>query len=248
MIAGQANTLATLMSADDARRDCLVRASVHGSQQPYTVLWGFPESNAEARSEAARRVFSLFASRLLRWSSPATQTTMAIRPRLFAALAAALLLFLSAELYLRHSASISTYRAVSSYWTTYGFGHAPPPWLWPRAPSAHAPLSIRLAIISRPGEREHRDAMRRAVLADVPQEDVRLTYRFFVGVPAHPERFHELAEQPEGVENSLREETAAHGDIELLDLGEGRLYMGTKRWMMLKWVRQIVLDLIVCPH
>jgi hypothetical protein len=173
---------------------------------------------------------------------------MAIRPRLLAALAAVLLLFLSAELYLRHSASISTYRAVSSYWTTYGFGHAPPPWLWPRAPSAHAPLSIRLAIISRPEEREHRDAMRRAVLADVPQEDVHLTYRFFVGVPAHPERFHELAEQPEGVENSLREEAAARGDIELLDLGEGRLYMGTKRWMMLKWVRQMVLDLIVCPH
>jgi plasmid stability protein len=172
---------------------------------------------------------------------------MGVSPRATPVLTLTLLLLLFLELHLRSSASISTFSAVTSFWTTYGFGHAPPPWLVPSVPPEHAPLSIRLAIISRPGEREHRDAMRRTVLAGVPQADVHFTYRFFVGVPAHPERFHELAEQPEGVEDSLRVEAAEHGDIELLDLGEGRLYMGTKRWMMLKWVRQTASSVLLHP-
>jgi hypothetical protein len=160
---------------------------------------------------------------------------MTIRMRLLALLAAAFLVAYSYELYLRHFKSKSFYRGVSGFWT-YDFTQAPPPWLWPRASQVSDPLSIRLAIISRPGEREHRDAMRRAVLAGLPQEDVHLVYKFFVGVPAHPEHFHDLAEQPNGVEASIRAEAAEHDDMELLDLGEGRLYMSTKRFMMLQWV------------
>jgi hypothetical protein len=160
---------------------------------------------------------------------------MTSRTRLLVALATPLLVFFCLELYLRYFKSQSTYRGISSMWT-YDFAHAPPPWLWPRAPHTAKPLSIRLAVISRPGEREHRNAMRQAILAGVPQEDVHLMFKFFVGVPTHPEHYHDLAEQPEGVEDSVRAEAAEHGDIELLDIGEGRLYMSTKRLMMLQWV------------
>jgi hypothetical protein len=61
-------------------------------------------------------------------------------------------------------------------------------------------------------------------------------FKFFVGVPTHLQRYHDLLDRPEGVEDLVRAEAAEHGDMELLDIGEGRLYMSTKRLTMLQWV------------
>jgi hypothetical protein len=148
---------------------------------------------------------------------------------------AVLSLFLLANLSWQRTTKELSLRGLLRWWTPYYFSDTPPSWLKAYSKDERHPLVFRMAIITRPGEQDKRMAMRRSILHGVPEHDVRLTYKFFVGLPSKSGEFYELAPREPGTEEAVREEAHRWGDMEILDLGEGPLYMGEKRWMMLQW-------------
>jgi hypothetical protein len=114
----------------------------------------------------------------------------------------------------------------------FHFAAPRPSWLIP-TPAA-PPLVLRIAVISHPAEIARRAAIREAVFTDVPTDDVRFDYRFFVGrVPGQRSRPWSALTLDELIDD----EKAMHGDVEILNMTEGSHGLGVKRHAALQWAR-----------
>jgi hypothetical protein len=143
-------------------------------------------------------------------------------------------LFLLADLSYNHRYRLSSAHGLVRWWTPYYFSDPPPSWLTPPKPSRDS-LRIRMAIISHPAEFEKRMAMRLNIVQGVPHTDVDLTYVFMIGIPERPQDWPEAKPLSPEVVEAVQEEARRWNDLHFLNIGEGRRYMGEKRWMMLQW-------------
>lgn len=100
------------------------------------------------------------------------------------------------------------------------------------------PLVIRLAIICRVDAFERRETIRAAVLDGVPQGDVRLEYKFFVGRVKGLDGYGETAMEGTRTMRRITRENEVHGDIVVLhDIEDVPERISEKRFAALRWVR-----------
>jgi hypothetical protein len=152
-------------------------------------------------------------------------------------LAAVVLLALSGHVFLLRSPSSPSLLAEKGLKSSaFNFTETKPAWLAKPVSGEHAPLVIRMAIISHPKEVERRATIRKSVLAGIPKSEVDLTYKFFVGTASAPDDMEDGGEEAR-MDAAVREEQKEHGDLVVLDMQENLARMGEKRWRMFHWVR-----------
>ncbi|EJD54616.1 hypothetical protein AURDEDRAFT_156396 [Auricularia subglabra TFB-10046 SS5] len=141
------------------------------------------------------------------------------------------------------------WRATRSYAQWKGFTassfdfdpNGPPHWL-AAPPNASSPLVLRIAILSAADEPEIRAFLRDNVYnrAQIPREEVQFELKFFVGRQrAERGRIglgHDAALE---VDRRVHDELARYGDIELMDVEEGRWAMAQKRFAALQWAASV---------
>lgn len=97
------------------------------------------------------------------------------------------------------------------------------------------PLRIRLAIMSRVDEFQRRQVTRNAVLYGVPESDVQLEYKFFVGKRVGKDYVDKMKGWVTGI--GLWMERWMYGDIMILhELNDVPQRLSEKRYMALQWV------------
>ncbi|KAH9479931.1 Beta-1,3-galactosyltransferase sqv-2 [Psilocybe cubensis] len=107
-----------------------------------------------------------------------------------------------------------------------------------------SPLVIKLAIISRVDAFERRQAIRESVLDGVPQEDVTLEYKFFVGRVPLPLKNHSVSvsrqkahdEETRRIMRRIDRENEVYGDVLVVeDVEDIPERVAEKRFAALKW-------------
>lgn len=138
------------------------------------------------------------------------------------------------------------WRATRSYAQWKGFTASsfdfdpsgPPRWLAAPANASAPPVVLRIAVLSAADEPEVRAFLRESVYnrAQIPGNEVQFELRFFVGRRRAARGWIGRGRDAAGgADRRVNEEQARYGDIELVDVEEGRWAMARKRFAALQW-------------
>jgi hypothetical protein len=107
--------------------------------------------------------------------------------------------------------------------SAFNFSAPRPAWL-AKPTEKQAPLVLRIAFVTHPGEKDRRDAIREHVLKGVPSTEVVFDHRFFIGSSGDSD-----------LDARIAAEATERGDIEKLNLTESKDHLSRKRYAALLW-------------
>jgi hypothetical protein len=181
-----------------------------------------------------------------------------VSPRLIAAVfITSFVILWGTATYIRPTLAGRRLRSLSPFYNdfpsdAFNFTAQKPPWLAPvRAPhfegsssssKGPAPLVLRIAVISHPEETDRRDAIRANVFSDLPTNEVKIDYRFFVG-RTNGQRLHKWSMTT--LDEMVEDEQAKYGDMHVLKFKESSSMLGVKRHAALQWVGNVIPVLLI---